>query len=325
MTDCRKHMLEGIPLLEQGDFRAALAHFDAALAIRTAENWRADPASAWLVAAAWINRGDCLRSLGELAASIAAYDDAIHAMSFVPLDGNPDSHHRLLLAWINRATACGELSRTGEALGNFGTAAIMARKRKSSENPAGAMLVAMLHSHRAKVFLDVDRAADAWEDSRTAMEILTRPGISDAGFHLKVRAVHCRTLAALLDAPQRPDFPGDWIATAKDAVESSLEIARRVDYRADWLADLVRFGARIYRSCQPQFLGEFIRERFTGSLTRDTRLARYLEGELLRAKADLEIRVRRSSASEAPIAPALEVLRSLQLAERHLSAYPQPA
>lgn len=307
-------MIDGIALLDAGRFSLALPHFENALMLRLATPWRSASASAWLVAAAWINRGDCLRQLERASDALDSYEKAIEAMSYVPLAEHPGYHHRLLLAWINHATVCGEAGRSDDALAGFLCAAELCDQHDTVATPPGRQLVTMLHSHRAVVLLECGLTIEAWRSGQRALVLSTGENSEAA---IKARAIYCRLLAALLDDPAAEDLKNDWIANATDTVEETLSLARSAGYRADWLADLVRYGARVYRSCQPHFLGEFLIEWCTD----DPALRHFLRGEIALAKRDLELRLREHSATPAPIDGHLAILHSLQLAERHISAY----
>lgn len=74
--ESKRHMLGGIARLEDGDWLTALRHFDHAIALREALPWRDDVESAWVLAAAWINRSDLLRFLGEPEEGIRSLDRA---------------------------------------------------------------------------------------------------------------------------------------------------------------------------------------------------------------------------------------------------------
>ena len=129
-------------------------------------------------------------------------------------------------------------------------------------------------------------------------------------------------MAALLDEPGGAGLENDWIAQATDATEEALAIARSTGYRSPWLADLVRYGAEIYRVCQPHFLAGFIREWATGDgpLAGDEALKRQMACELLLAKADSEQRVRTRPHETEFVLREMKTLASLQIAQMELAA-----
>lgn len=316
-------MLEGIALLERGDFLTALQHFDRAVELREAMPWREDVESAWVLAAAWINRSDALRFLGQPEEGIRSLDRAIEAMHFIPLAENAAYVNRLILAWINRATACGETHQLDEALAGFFTAENLLAEWSGTSAPERKMLTSMLHANRARVLLDLGRTIDAWHDSQRAVSFLTglEPVVPVIEASIQARGILCRALALLLDEPRGAEQAEDWIARATDTTEEALALARASGYRGVWIADLVRYGARIYRICQPHFLGEFIREWLTddGPLAQNEGLKREMTRELLLAQAELEKRVQLHAHETEWVERAIQTLRSLQMAERTLT------
>ena len=317
--ESERHMLTGIARLQDGDWEAALGHFERALEIRQVGRWRDDPQSAWILAAAWINRSDALRQLGRTHDGIQSLDCAIDAMNHVPLEKNSGYADRLILAWINRATACGEIGCNDEALAAFSQAESLLADRLANPSAARRLLASMLHANRARILLDLGRLVDGWSDSRTAVA-LTTPTAWDgesAVVGICARGIHCRALAMLLDDPAHRGLEPDWIARATDLVEEALEMARRSGYQGEWLDGLVRYGARIYRICQPHFLVEFIGESLPP--TANPVLRRQLGGELILAKVDLELRVREHPHDNDLVAREIRLLENLQQLETKLA------
>jgi tetratricopeptide (TPR) repeat protein len=323
LMESRQHMLAGIALMEEGEWKAALSHFECAIELREALPWREDVESAWLLAAGWINRSDVLRFLGDPEKAIHSLDRAIEAMNFVRLDENPGCANRLILAWVNRGTACGEARRMDESLEGFCSAENLLEQWGGPTTPDRKLMGSMLHANRARVLLAVGRIAEGWQDSQTAVSLLEglepAPVVTEAA--IKSRGILCQALALMLDEPCGTGEEVDWIARATDSVEEALAMARESSYRGAWIADLVRYGARIYRICQPQFLGEFVREWMDSSspLSENHELKRELANELLLGRADLERRVRRNSHETERVQRAVTTLLSLQLAEAELA------
>ncbi len=181
------------------------------------------------------------------------------------------------------------------------------------------MMVSMLHANRARVLLDFGRTVGGWQSAQTSVDCLrdidVTPTVAEAS--IKARGILCRALAMLLDEPGGTDLAPDWIARATDSTEEALALVRSSGYRAPWLADFARYGAKIYRICQPHFLGEFIREWATGDgpLAGDETLKREMSQELLLAKAELEQRVRLRPHDTGHVQRALATLASFQRAE----------
>ncbi|BCU77317.1 hypothetical protein [Luteolibacter sp. LG18] len=317
----KQEMQQGIALLGQGEWRAALGHFDRAVALRESFPWREDGESAWLLAAAWINRSDALRQLGDerlLPEAIRSLDRGIEAMGHVPLDGDPMFAERLILAWINRATACGDAGRTEESLAGFAEAENVLETHGRDVTPTRRFLAAMATINRARVLLDAGRVEDGWREAAAGVAALRpqEPGdglIAQTG--IRARAVLCRALALLAETPEGTASAGDWIATATDAAEEALAIVKRSGLHDPAVPDLVRYGARIYRVCQPQFLAEFIHEWVgaEGPLAGDPGLREEMQGVILLARAEAETRLRTAPHDDEVAQRELRILRTLEL------------
>lgn len=321
--DSKQHMLEGIARMNRGDWLTALSHLEKAVELREAMPWREDAESAWMLAAAWINRSDVLRFLDRTEEGIHSLDRAIEAMAHVPLDKSTGHADRLILAWINRGTACGESGRMAESLAGFSKAGELLETWGGPVTPARALMASMLHANRAKILLDLGRTIGGWRSAQIAVDFLKNlePSAAVAEASIKSRGILCHALAMLLDEPNGTDLAKDWIATATDSAEEALALVRSTGYRGAWVADLVRYGAKIYRVCQPHFLGEFIREWTTGlgPLAGDEALKREMANELLLAKADLERRVMLHPHKTEQVERAMKTLRSIQNAESGLA------
>lgn len=320
--ESKHHMVDGIARMREGDFPTALRHFENAVALRESQSWQHDPGAAWLVAAAWINRSDALRFLGMHDEAIRSLDRTIEVMDHVLLDQNPGCASRLVLAWINRATTCGEMGKIAEALAGFSQAEELLKKWGGSPTTERALMASMLHANRARVLLNSGRAACGRESAQLAVDDLRDievvPAVAEAS--IKARGILCHALAILLDEPDGVDPAQDWIATATNSTEEALALIRSSGYRAPWLADFARYGAKIYRTCQPHFLGEFIREWTTGDgpLAGDEILKKEMFAELILAKAELEQRVRLRPHDTGHVQHAISTLSTLQRAEAEL-------
>lgn len=312
-------MIAGIARLQEGDWDTSLGHFDRAVELRLSGPWSEDPRSAWVLAAAWINRSDALRPLGRTLEAIESLDRAIDAMHHVPLEGNPGYVDRLILAWINRATACGEIGRNDEAFEAFSKAGKLLENHHTPPANSRRLLAAMLHANRARLLLDLGNPLDGWKESRSAVALTPAVDATDesAIAAIRARGIHCRALAMLLDDPARDRLEQDWIARATDLVEEALTLVRNTGYQGEWIDDLICYGARIYRVCQPHFLAEFIRE--SSPLAPNRKLRRQLSSELLFAKADLERRVREQAHDSSLVARETRLLANLQRLEFKLA------
>ncbi len=314
-------MLEGIAALEAGNFSIALERFERVLAVREARRWRDEPELAWSLAAAHLNRSDALRGVGgegSAAEALASIDRAIEAMRHVPLANHPALPERLILARIHRATLCGEAGRGDPAAEAFAEAEALLDRWGRELTSERVFLDAMLHANRARHRTEESPAA-ACEDARRAVERLrTLPETPVvAGAKVRAGAILCRALARMLGEPERV---GDWIAVATDAAEEALAVVRRHQLREPLAADLVRYGALIYRKCQPHFLGEYLCDWLAGDgpLAGDEALKDEMRNELLAARLDVERRVLVAPHETAFVEKQARILDKLREAESAL-------
>ena len=310
------HMHAGMAALNSGDWQPALGHFNEAIRLRETLSWRDHPQSAWLLAAAWINRSDALRRMEKpalLTDALRSLDHAIAAMRHVSLADHPVFPERLILAWINRATTCGEMREPAAALKNFQQAESLLDTWGRDTSSARRFITAMLLVNRARVLLQADQPIPAWENARAAAEVLH--GVNAPSAIIKARSIQCRALAHLLDAPGGLDDIDDWIAEATDAAEEALTLVKATGYLDVWVADLVRYGAKIYRVCQPQFLTEFLSDwLIDGPLSGDAVLRRDMRHEILLAQAEVEQRVFLASEDTGYVENQTRILKRLQTA-----------
>jgi len=314
-----EEMRAGIGQMEQGNLAIALEHFDQAALFRDKLPWREEVQSAWLLAAAWINRSDVLRRMGDpelLAEAIDSLDRGIEAMSYVPLGEKEMYAERMILAWINRGTTCGEAGKVDEALTGFAKAERLFEEWGSEVSGRRLFLGSMLRVNRARVLLGAGKAWEGFEDARNAVGILRelQPNEDVAIAGIKARSIECHALALLLDEPGGAERVGDWIAEATDSAEEALKLVRETGLRDAWVSDLVRYGAKIYRVCQPQFLGEFVTEWVgeTGPLSGDEALVNEMRNELLLARAEVERKVLLFPHDTGFVEKQIRILKALQ-------------
>lgn len=314
-------MHAGIAAMGRGDWENALGEFEAAVRIRHVLPWKTEPAAAWLLAAAWLNHGEAMWASGRtefVEAAVRSMDGCIAAMARVPLAESPAFPERLILAWINRATLHGELGKPDVSVLNFAHADALLVEWGRTETPTRRVLDSMLGVNRARVLLEDRKSLAAWESVRRVADALRRadsPAASIKGWSLQ-----CRILAVLLDEGADLSGHGEWIALATDAAEEALALVKKTGYMDAWVPDLVRYGARIYRVCQPQFLAEFLCDWLVdGPLAADVALLREMRNELLVAQVELERRVLGASGDSDFVARQIDVLKSFQSAARRLN------
>ncbi len=323
MIASRIHMLTGIDKMQNGAWDSALFHFDKAVEIREATAWREDLQSAWLLAAAWINRSDVLRKSNRFEEAICSLDRAIEAMAYVPIHQNSAFADRLILAWINRATICGDVGKIDSANAAFSKAEELLATWKLNTGAGRCNLIVMLHANRARFLIDSGNVIEAWYNSQRAIDSLRElpSGPSNTDVAITTRSIHCKVMAALLDEPNGHLLAGDWIARATDAAEEALTLAKTSQLWSSSVADLVRYGARIYRVCQPHFLGEFLYDCFASrELTyKNPALIDEMLQELALAKSDLKQQVLTRSNDTEFVQRSINTLFLLQEAEREIA------
>ena len=326
VEDSTRRMVAGLEAMAREDWPNALIHFEEAVAQRERLPWREEPESAWMLAAAWINRGDVLLRSGQpegVAEAVKSFDRVIEAMSHVPLERNPAFTERLVLAWINRGTACGEQGDFAKALDAFSEAEQLIAGKESQMTAELRFMETMLRTNRAKVLIGAGQPAVAWEDVRFAIRILRNFGTSPPVLTAAIRArcIQCRALAMLLEQPGGAERVGDWIAEATDSAEEALALVRFSGHRDEWIADLVRYGAKIYQVCQPHFLGEFLTEWLAGNgpLAMDRKLREEMRSLLLLAQMEVERKVLLVPHDTEFVEAQTKILRSLQAGMAALS------
>lgn len=311
-------MHAGMAMLDDGDWQRALGHFETAIRLREPLPWREDARSAWLLAAAWINRSDALQHLGNTAEALRSLDRAVSAMDHVPLASHPAFPERLILAWINRAVTCGEMGGFQDALAGFSQAESLLETWGRDVTKNRVFLTAMLSANRARVLLENRQPLPAWRDARAAADTLR--SLKAPAAAITACSLQCRALALMLDEPAGRDHPEDWIAEATDAAEAALALVKSSGFIDSWVADLVRYGAKIYRTCQPQFLAAFLGDwLIDGPLANHATLRREMRNELLLARAELEQRVFASAHDTGFVERQTLILKSLQTAAIQLA------
>jgi hypothetical protein len=259
----------------------ALDCFERALALRLQLPVEAIPVLGYGLAACWLNRADALVRLGaeKIGLALTSYDEGIALLRRLPLHEDPRFPRRLAIAHQNRGLALRAQSppAAAEAILAFAEAAAVLDRDESAAIPDRQQLLATVWTNLA-----IARSAEATDASESqareaalraialvASVEATDPDSAEVG--LKARHVLCQTLASRL--PLRPPpgavMPGD-VHEATDLADDGLALVRTWERegvtRFRGLAfDLFRFGARVYRAYQPQFLKEFIYENIDSS------------------------------------------------------------
>ena len=105
------HMLEGIARIHEGDWQTAPHHFDRAVQLRETVAWRADPQAAWLLAAAWINRGTACGEINRTPEALAGFSKAEALWETWGRPSTPERQRMGSMLHANRARVLLELGR----------------------------------------------------------------------------------------------------------------------------------------------------------------------------------------------------------------------
>jgi hypothetical protein len=270
-------MHQGIDLLNEGSaisLNRAVYCFDEAIALRRALPLSGHPRHAYDLAAGWLNRADALGRLEEEASwaqAMESYDEALRLLRHLPLREDPLYPRRLAIAWIN----CGCLGqRMGlaathpDALGCFREALAVLKEPAAAPIADRVLLRAGALANLAAALLDSSdsSAMDARQAAKEALGLVKKEEENDviaAETSLKARHALCRAIAA--ESHDGKSIPPELIAEATDAVDEGLALARHWERRGEHgfrglVENLFRFGCRIYQTCRPHFLTEFILE-----------------------------------------------------------------
>ena len=220
--------------------------------------------------AAWMNRGVGLLRIGgeaEYAEALKSLDTAIATLE--PLAaGQPDARRNLSSAWANRGLVRALQDDAAGAVAAHRQAVAAFRLLKGGDE-------ALTRLELAALLLNLGQAGSAAAETETALAALrevlalTSPleaaDIRAARLGLRARQVLGVILGGLGAAGRKdPATRSERLAEAGDLVEEGLVVARAWAQDARGLdgADtrLFELGAWLYRTQQPQFLGEFLLE-----------------------------------------------------------------
>lgn len=277
--DAAEWLRKGQSLESRGTASAlteAIACYDSAIALlQNVSNPTSD--SSRRLAIAWMNRGNALQQHADpvqIHSAVQAYDRAIALLKNLNEQNAPGCTNSLGAAWLNRGHALQQLSEAthrDEAIRSL-EQAITILDRPSIESQLDQRLnLSGAHLNLAHLVLastEENRYERAHAAAAAALNLsvdheLTRSGFVEIG--LKARRVLCELIGQWLIQSPDPQHQQQLIATASDAVDTGLTLARRWDslnvpqFRP--LAErLFRFGTAFYRRHQPQFLADFVLE-----------------------------------------------------------------
>jgi hypothetical protein len=294
-------MKRGIALAEAGQDADALRCFDDALALRRQLPWETEPLYGYGLAACCLNRGDALARLGgadRLADAIGAYDEGIAVARRLPLDVDARFPRRLAIGLQNRAIAL-RAQRPDDlapATAGFMDAIEVLEQSWSSAIEDRARLLATVWVNVADTHAPYSRDSSfalAFNGVDRALALLGDDEQRDAdaaAVGLKARHVRCVAIAVRISSSEITDEQrAPLVHEATDTAEEALAIVGHWEQRGvarfrGIAADLLRFGAQVYATFQPQFLREFVSEHTQPT---DTSAALLESDEMREAIADV--------------------------------------
>lgn len=281
-------MKRGIALLNENttaSLTASLPWFEGAIELRSTLPLRENSWYRYVLAAGWMNRGDALTRLGSrenLAEAVRSYDHALVLLRTLELEGNPLFRKRLALAWMNRGITLQEQetpASSDAALASFDEAIACLRNPGALEDAGNRPILACAVMNRGNALLRTTppASARARESAEEALALISGAEEEDllaAETGLKARHILCRAIASQLADRTATTVPEDLVATATDAVEDGMKLARHWEARGeprfrDLAGELFRFGACAYQMHQSHFLTEFLLENLDPSESPD--------------------------------------------------------
>jgi tetratricopeptide (TPR) repeat protein len=277
-------MKRGMSLMQaqrQAEVGEALVCFDEALALRRHLPLDGPPAFRYSLAACWLNRAEALLVIGgpsQIEAALDAFDEAIALLHELPLSLDPLYPRRLAIAHQNRGLTLSALAppRVEAAAVAFTHAINLLNDSVSDsiEDRPYLLGAAWVNLARIRTMQKDATVQDVRDAAVTALEQVAELETSDLGgaeVGLTARHLLCQALARMLPnvSPNDPDGL-ELVHAATDTVDEGLDVVRSWESRGvgrfrGAASDLLRFGARVYRSFQPHFLEEFIEDQLDPS------------------------------------------------------------
>jgi len=250
---------------QEDQLPAALADFDAAIALRKDLPLDGEDGFRWGLSAGWMNRGDALHRLGGRAAeATAAYDEAIAHLRQLPYEENPATLQRYALAWANRGLVVEDPTEARRCFDQC------IELLSNPQNPQQLLTLCNATLNRGRHSLQVTNDTESTAaDARHVLELLVpheRSHPAPAEMSLQARHLLAHALCAWLDDSRKgPGIAEDWIGDATDTVEEALAVERHWEQQGiqalrPLACDLFELGLHVYRVCQPHFFADFLVE-----------------------------------------------------------------
>jgi len=225
------------------------------------------------LAAAWMNRAEAMvrrDAATSRAGALQAYGRAIEIARELPLDEKPSFRILLASCWINRGNLLQRLSHFSEAVPAYDEALAALGNLPKSCHRLACHHAATAWTNRGEACLRLDsrdgaeQAVDSASMALAQVEGRDLGGPADAKLSLRALRLMTGGLESLLFGGGPGQNP-DRVAALTDVAERGINLALGCRDRAPELFDpfiawFFSRGSRVYGSCQPQFLAEFIEE-----------------------------------------------------------------
>ncbi|MCB1105356.1 MAG: hypothetical protein H7A44_06360 [Opitutaceae bacterium] len=275
LTDAQACLAQGQSLEAAGTpdaLAAAVAAYDRAIA-RLQAHRPQSPDIISLLAITWMNRGNARQKQADGPRdAVRAYDHALALFAQLPPDDALTN--RMGAAWLNRGHALQQSTEPRqrlEAISSTEESIALLSKLPVGENLDYRLNLAGAQANLAQLLIEsaaADRCLRASAAVASALELTARHEQQRAGFAdigLKARRTLCQIIGQWLIANDDADRQAKLIASASDAVDTGMTLARHweslgVTHFRPLTERLFRFGTAFYRRHQIHFLADFVLE-----------------------------------------------------------------
>jgi hypothetical protein len=271
-----------------GALTEAVECYDRAIDMLQARSSAPEPGAIRELARAWMNRGNALQKQAHadaLTAAVAAYDQAITQFARLPVSTDPTLGNSLGAAWLNRGHALlqsGRIEHHTAAIASLEQAVALLSRLPVETGLSYRLNLAGAQTNLAQALLDFPAQEQAhrfaaFAAAGTALRLSAQHESQRAGFAevgLKARRTLCEIIGRWLVENRDPARETSLLATASDAVDTGMVLARHwealdVPLFRPLAARLFRFGCAYYRRHQPYFLADFVLENLDPAHTSD--------------------------------------------------------
>ena len=267
-------MHRGIDLANENSeatLERAVRCFDEAIALRRTLPLEDNAFFRYGLSAGWINRGDAMARMGTshaLNEAVKSYDEALVLLESLPLEENKLYPRRLAITWINRGMALQRQEGSNgkrDVLDCFRKAIEVLEHPSAHEIADRSSLLAGAWGNLAGRLMSSDQegARFAARQALALVQASERIDLVSAEIGLKARHLLCGL--AVSDIAGKKALSKDEVSVATDAVDEAMALLRHWKFQGEseltkLTLEIFRFGCRVYESCQPHFLAEFLTE-----------------------------------------------------------------